>query len=184
VGIVKQANWDWRKRETDEDEQQQGGSGGTSSALNGGGSFNSGATELASASGWGEGGEERGETAGLLNGGGFASSAAAEAAGGLNGGSRRVAFETTVTFDSGDTLPLRTESDNSRSNFVRGVGPIDKSSRGDGMDSLRQFQAPLGYRLLERLTPRGRGFSLQVPWGRACLVAPYPAAASSTLTVV
>ena len=178
MGIVKQHHWDRRKRETDEDEQQQGGSGGASSAPNGGSSSNGGATELASASGWGKGGEEQGETAGLLNGSGFASSAA-DAAGGLNGGTRRVAFETTVTFDSGDTLPLRTESDTARSNFVRGVGPIDRGSGGDGMDSLRQFQAPLGYRLLERLTPRGRGFSLQVRRGRAfdamlALLRPHP----------
>lgn len=69
---------------------------------------------------------------------------------------RRVAFETTVAVEDGGTVPLRTESANDRSHFVRGVGPVERR-----MDGLRQYQAPVGYRLLEKATPRGRGFSLQ-----------------------
>ena len=74
-----------------------------------------------------------------------------------HGAARRVAFETVVAVDDGGTVPLRTESANDRSHFVRGVGPVERK-----MDGLKQYQAPWGYQLLERLTPRGRGFSLQV----------------------
>lgn len=77
-------------------------------------------------------------------------------------GVRRVAFETTVRTDSGGHLPLRTESATERSAFVRGVGPVYPQR---DMDGLRQYSAPWGYQLLERLTPRGRGFSLQARCG-------------------
>lgn len=77
-------------------------------------------------------------------------------------GARRVAFETTVRTNSGGSLPLRTESATERSNFVRGVGPVYRS-----MDGLRQYTAPWGYQLVERLTPHGRGFSLAVRARRA-----------------
>ncbi|KAL4457256.1 hypothetical protein ABPG75_012121 [Micractinium tetrahymenae] len=90
-----------------------------------------------------------------LLGGEAGASAAAAAAGNGNGGTRRVAFETTVRTDSGSSLPLRTESATERSSFVRGVGPVYRD-----MDGLKQYAAPWGYQLVERLTPHGRGFSL------------------------
>lgn len=48
---------------------------------------------------------------------------------------RRVAFETTVLLEDGGTVPLRTESANDRSHFVRGVGPVERR-----MDALKQYQ--------------------------------------------
>lgn len=124
---------------------------------------------------------------------------------------RRVAFETTVADDEGGTAPLRTESANERSGFVRGVGRVERwaaaggggwwvlgcqagVSKGaqlrccmglraalawcvtpgartplppgrDDMDSLKSYSAPWGYRLLERASPRGRGYSLAVRAG-------------------
>lgn len=73
------------------------------------------------------------------------------------GGQRRVAFETTVELDTGGTAPLRTESANDRSSFVRGVGRVDRPD----MDGLKQYAAPWGYRAAERLSPGGRGWSLR-----------------------
>lgn len=86
------------------------------------------------------------------------SSGEAAADGGVFGGvsARRVAFETTVRTDSGTNLPLRTDSTTERSAFVRGVGPVYRD-----MDGLKQYAAPWGYQVVERLTPNGRGFSLQ-----------------------
>lgn len=34
------------------------------------------------------------------------------------------------------------------------------------MDSLKQYAAPWGYQLLERWSPRGRGYSLQARGGQ------------------
>jgi hypothetical protein len=48
---------------------------------------------------------------------------------------RRVAFETTVLLEDGGIVPLRTESANDRSHFVRGVGPVERR-----MDALKQYQ--------------------------------------------
>lgn len=140
------------KRETTSDEQEAAaGSPGTT------------VIELASSPEFGVAANGAAHSQEQVLGEGAGASAAAAPGGGGSNGVRRVAFETTVRTDSGSALPLRTESATERSSFVRGVGPVYRS-----MDGLKQYAAPWGYQLVERLTPHGRGFSLAVrarrPW--------------------
>lgn len=86
-----------------------------------------------------------------------------------SGTPRRVAFETTVADDDGGSQPLRSESANDRSEFVRGVGRVDRwvllgggwvgANQGPALVRVRLPRACPPTRHLCCCTPAGPGWT-------------------------